>query len=247
MTTTADSPPVRRKLRNFLLDARFQLKFTLYAIALSLFVAILLGSFLYRSTQALVRETELAVEARSKAAESSRGLSTALLNNELLSNMDDPSFAEQLKKKSRDIDAGFEAERAAIVGQRAELQHQQRMAWLMLAGCLLGFILLSTVATIIATHKVAGPLLRIRRLVQSVAEGRLELPPYNLRDGDEVQDVFEATVHMIQALRDQQAKDLSQVRAAIAATESSGGSPDALSALRALEARVETRVAAFKV
>lgn len=246
MSSLAHNPAVQRKLRNYLLDARFQLKFTLYILAISLALAVLLGGFLWRSARVLVHETEQAVEARSKAAETSRALSTALLNNELLSKLDDPSFSAQLKDKSRAIDAGFEAERSAIVKQRAELQRRQRLTWVVLGGCLFGFIVFTTLATIVATHKVAGPLLRIRRLVQSVAEGRLETPPYQLRDGDELKELFESTSQMVQALRDQQAKDLTQVRASIAAVENSGASPDILQGLRALEARLEARILAPK-
>src|SRR5580658_3242280 len=83
-------PPPKRYLRNYLLDARFQLKFTAYAVGATLIVVALLGVFLWVTSQRLFRETESAVDARSKAAETSKDLGNAALGNTLLAHMNDP-------------------------------------------------------------------------------------------------------------------------------------------------------------
>jgi HAMP domain-containing protein len=234
--------PVNRRWRNYLLDPRFQLKFTSYIVLSSLVLAVLLGAFLVRTTRVLMRETESAVEARSRAAEASRSLSTATLNNELLARMDDPAFEAQLKAKSQAIDAAYEAERKAIVAQRAELVHRQRLTWAVLAGCLLGFIVLVALATIVATHRIVGPLMRIRRIVQAVADGQLHGHLHALRERDELKETFESVSRMVQRLRERQEEDVLELARALARAEAGGLGAAPLTELRALEARMRHRL-----
>src|SRR5688500_13259241 len=78
----------KRQARNFLLDARFQLKFASYIVGITLVLAALLGVFLYRTTNHLFAQAQSAVDARSSAAESSRELGIATLNNDLARNLD---------------------------------------------------------------------------------------------------------------------------------------------------------------
>jgi HAMP domain-containing protein len=245
VTATAPKPlagPVNRRWRNYLLEPRFQLKFTSYIVLSSLVLAVLLGAFLVHTTRVLMRETESAVEARSRAAEASRSLSTATLNNELLARMEDPAFETQLKAKSQAIDAAFEAERTAIVAQRAELVHRQRLTWVVLAACLLGFIVLVAMATIVATHRIVGPLMRIRRIVQAVADGQLHGHLHALRERDELKETFESVSRMVQRLRERQEEDVLELSRALAQAEAGGLAAAPLAELRALEARMRHRL-----
>ncbi|MRI90467.1 HAMP domain-containing protein [Aggregicoccus sp. 17bor-14] len=244
-TATLVTPPpgaVNRRLRNYLLEPRFQLKFTSYIVLSSLVLSVLLGAFLVHTTRVLMQETESAVEARSRAAEASRSVSTATLNNELLARMDDPAFEAQLKAKSQAIDAAYEAERSAIVQQRAELVHRQRLTWVVLAGCLLGFIVFVALATIVATHRIVGPLMRIRRIVQAVADGQLQGHLHALRERDELKETFESVSRMVQRLRERQEEDVLELSRALAQAEAGGLAAGALGELRALEARMRHRL-----
>ncbi|MFP2909324.1 signal protein [Pyxidicoccus sp. 3LFB2] len=241
-TTTAPMAPVKRRWRNFLLDTGFQLKLTAYMVAVTLVLSALLGVFLVRAARTLMRETATAVEARSRAAEVSRELSGATLSNELLERMNDPTFEATFREKSRSIDAAYEAERTAIVAQRAELERQQRLTWWVLGGLLTGFTLVVALGTIVVTHRLAGPLLRIRRMVNEVRDGKLRPPKYGLRDGDELRDLFEDTRMMVQRLRELHEEDASALAKALKSAEGSGASPEALAELRTLEARYRTRL-----
>ena len=58
---------------------------------------------------------------------------------------------------------------------------------------LAAFVVFIALASIVATHKIVGPLFRIKRLVNDISQGRLAVPAYPLRQGDELQDVFEKT------------------------------------------------------
>lgn len=237
------SAPAKRRLRNYLLDARFQLKFTGYILLTAIAISAVLGVFLWRNSRELMREAELAVEARSTAAETSKELSNATLANELMAKFDDPVFADQLKQKSAQIDAQYDAERNAIVQQRAELVKKQRLIWIILVGCLAAFVVFIALASIVTTHKIVGPLFRIKRLAGEVRDGRLVVPAYPLRQGDELQDVFEAMTAMVTSLRTRQLEDLRRVEALIDTARTSG-QPALVESLQGLHREMKARIEA---
>lgn len=222
-----------RKVRNFLLDARFQLKFAAYFVGMTLVVTALLGVFLVRTTGSLFAQMSAAVEARSKAAETNRELGNCTLNNELTRNLDDPEFAARLAERSRAIDGAFEAEKAAVQAQSAELKRQQTVTFLALLGGLAAFIVGIALGAIVITHRIVGPLFRLKRMAREVADGAVRPPAYGLRPGDELQDVFQGFAAMVTELRTRTEGELRLVDAALA------GDAEALKRLKAeLEARL---------
>jgi methyl-accepting chemotaxis protein len=202
-----------RKLRNFLLDARFQLKFAAYFVVLTLIITGLLGAFLVRTTDSLFAQISASVEARRKAAETSRELGSCTLNNELTANLNDPDFTAKLAEKSRTIDEAFENERAQAQEQSVEVKKQQRWTLYILMGALLAFIGLIALTAIVITHRIVGPLFRIKRMAREVANGTIRPPTYGLRPGDELQDVFEVFAEMVTQLRLRAEADLAAAKA----------------------------------
>jgi hypothetical protein len=240
--TARSGPPPKRYLRNYLLDARFQLKFTGYAVGVTLVVVALLGAFLWMTTQALFRETEAAVDARSKAAETSKELGNAALSNTLLEHFNDPGFEKQLREQSKAIDDKYEYEKAAIVAQYNQLQRQQRATLWALIGGMLGFVLFVAVGAVVTTHKIVGPLFRFKRMAQEVGTGKLRLPTFGLRQGDEFQDLFTLMSRMIQFLRDCESGDIVRINDALAAAEKAGLPPETLSMLKEVAAAKQRRL-----
>lgn len=222
-----------RKLKNFLLDARFQLKFAGYFVAVTLVVTGLLGAYLVRTTDSLFTQMKSAVDARSKAAETSRELGTCTLNNELTANLDDPDFTAKLAEKSKAIDAAFEAERAAVQAQTESLQQQQRITLYALLGVLMLFIFLIAATAIVITHRIVGPLFRIKRMAREVSDGMVRPPTYGLRPSDELHDVFNVFAEMVKQLRLRAEADLAGVKAAL------GGDAEAL---KKLEEELQARL-----
>ncbi len=233
--------PPRRKIRNFILDARFQLKFTSYIVLLTVIVAALMGVFLWRTTDTLFRETEIAVEARSKAAEKSKELSNATLANEIIQHMEDPAFEAQLKEKAAAIDRAYEAEKNAIIAAREKLVQQQKVTLVALVGGFIAFIIFIALASIVTTHKIVGPLFRVKRMAQEVADGKLRVPTYGLRPGDELKDVFDAFASMVKALRDREEADLQRVQSALSLA-SQTGNDELVRELQTLEARLKAKL-----
>jgi methyl-accepting chemotaxis protein len=237
---TGGSARSDRKLKNYLLDARFQLKFAGYIVVLTLIVAGMLGAFLGYTTTTLFNQAQLAVDARSKAAETSKELGTCTLNNDLSRNMDNPDFEKQLKERSDAIDKAYEVEKNAVIEAKAQLVTQQKVTLLALVGGLLMFVVFIGLASIVTTHRIVGPLFRVKRMATEVSAGKLKPPSYGLRPGDELKDVFEAFAAMVTSLRVRQEADLKSLVDAIAAAKAKGYDVTALEKLRDdLQARLD--------
>lgn len=235
-------PPPKRYLRNYLLDARFQLKFTTYAVGVTVFISILLGWFLWRTTRELLTETQAAVDARSKAAETSKELGNAALSNQLLEHFNDPEFEKQLKEQSRAIDEQYDAEKAAIVAQYQGLKRQQRATVWAVVCALVLFVVFVAAGAIISTHHIVGPLFRFKRMAQEISNGRLRVPTFGLRHGDEFQDFFDILARMTQFLRDSEAQDVKVLQEAMLLAEKSGADSKVIGVLKELEASKKRRL-----
>lgn len=230
----------KRQLRNYLLDTRFQLKFTSYLVLAAAAITVLLGSVLWRSSEMLMRQTAAAVDARSRAADTSRELGNVALSS-MLASVTDPAFAEELKRRSADIDRKHEAERQAIEAQRAELVSRMQRTWTVLIAALAAFIVFIALSGIYATHRIAGPIFRLKRLANEVAEGRLRPMDGALRPSDELRDLYAAFSAMVEKLRANQETDLTAVERALQEAERAGQA-ELASGLRALAATLRGRI-----
>jgi methyl-accepting chemotaxis protein len=215
-------PAFKRSWRNYLLDARFQLKFASYIVAINVVISAMLGVFLWDTTGVLFRQMQSAVDARSAAAETSKELGMCTLNNELAQKMDDPEFAKQMEAKSAQIDADYDLEKSKQVKMKADLELQQRATLFTLMGAMVAFIIFIAMGTIVTTHRIVGPLFRIKRLANEVADGKLRPPAYGLRPGDELKDVFDVFANMVTVLRARQEGDLKRVDQALGELKASG-------------------------
>ena len=232
----------QRRLRNYLIDKRLQLKFTAYTVVASLLAAALLGLFLLFASRTVLKEAESAVEARSRAAETSHELGNIALSNALFAHLHDPAFEAQLREKSRSIDQQFETEKAATVAQRSLLVLRQRLLFWVLLGALALFVLGVALASIVLTHRIAGPLYRIRRMVDEVAHGRLLPPPNKLRDSDELKELFTSFREMVESLRGHEAETVGLIELALKKAEVAGANESVLVELRALLVRMRGRL-----
>src|SRR5262249_9027573 len=66
------------------------------------------------------------------------------------------------------------------------------------------------VAGIMFTHKIAGPIFKMKRLLREVGEGKLVVRE-KLRKGDELQHFFEAFEKMVEDLRKHQKAEIAKV------------------------------------
>src|SRR5262249_57904348 len=98
--------------------------------------------------------------------------------------------------------------------QAAVIEHQQRA---MLYGIVAALALLVVgigIAGIVFTHKVAGPIFKMKRLLKQVGEGKLVVRE-KLRKGDELHHFFAAFEKMVHDLRAKQEAEIAKLDAII--------------------------------
>ena len=223
MMETTMSAPRQRKMRNYLLDAPLQLRFTAVLVTATLLGAGLLGIFLARALNRLSEQAERAVEARAAAAQASHELGNASLSKTLLDRFNDPQFTAQLERQSQAIDAAYQAEQVQVAEQRRDVAREStRIGWLVLCSVVV-FVLAVLLLGIVITHRIAGPVYRVRRLLADLGEGRREVPRHGLRDGDELRELFDSASSLVKTLRAEDESTLDAVSAALASPGQTDG------------------------
>lgn len=238
MTTTAAPAQGGRKnrsIRNYLLDARFQLKYTSYIVVGALIVAGVLGVFLWRTNQSLAAESDRVVQQSKKVAEESRKVSDMVK----MTIKDDPIYSQNpellaaVTGGSAQSDTEVDKQERAVEHQHTALLHQQKvMAWSLVGGLSL-LVLVMGIMGIFVTHKIAGPIYKMKLLLGQVGNGKLNFRG-GLRKGDELQDFFDSFQVMVDKLKARQTGEIERLDAALAAAKGEGVSDASLARLRAL-------------
>jgi methyl-accepting chemotaxis protein len=220
----------RRRIRNYLLDSHFQLKYASFLVSVAIVISALMGGVLHATTRAMVVESVLAVEESRKAAEESKKVSAVTRMNVRDLAAESPELVAAFEKEADAYDKVIaEHENAAVAHQVMLLERQRRMLTALVGGLTL-MVLAIGLLGIYFTHKVAGPVFKMRRLLRQVGEGNLQVDA-RLRKGDELKSFFDSFTNMVAALRDRDARQLDEIGSAIDAL----GRGDALSAATSLE------------
>jgi len=109
------------------------------------------------------------------------------------------------------------------------------------AGIITGVLLLTIalgVTGILVTHRLVGPVFRLKGWVREVKDGRLRADTGRLRKRDELQDLFEAFHAMVVSLRAVKEQDIAQLEAAIEQARGAGLPAEAISSLVATRDRM---------
>jgi methyl-accepting chemotaxis protein len=206
----------KRSVRNYLIDSRFQLKYAGILVLVAVVISATMGGVLYQTTRAVVTESTALVEESQKVSEVSR------MNVKDLAS-DSP---ELMSEFSREV----EAHDHNLAEQQASLIRRQRNMIVSLVGGLALMVVLIGLLGIYFTHKVSGPVHKMKGLLRKVGTGDLHVDA-RLRKGDELQDFFEAFTQMVASLRAFEGEQLGQIENALGAMER-GQSPEAIVALR---------------
>jgi nitrogen fixation/metabolism regulation signal transduction histidine kinase len=236
------APEVRaryqRSARNYLLDQRFQLKYTGLLVGICVVLSVALGAVLWSASSKIIEQSHQAVaqgqltvrqgqETVMRGQEvlvQSRRVSQVVAMNIAKEYKDDPELAktfgeaaqrDELKLKEEqdrlERDAATLQQRAASLEQQAaEVARQQQMLLWVIVAILSLLVVGVGVAGIVFTHKIAGPIFKIKRLLRQVGEGKLVVRE-KLRKGDELQHFFEAFEKMVDDLRSRQEAKIARV------------------------------------
>ncbi|MGD0530530.1 MAG: hypothetical protein ABSE49_35680, partial [Polyangiaceae bacterium] len=186
----------KRSFRNYLLDSRFQLKYTSYLVIVALFISGVMGSVLYTTTRGLVEESTKVVEMSQKVSEESKKVSEVSRMNIKDLASDSPELLAEFNKEAAEHDKTIADQQAAIASNQALLISRQTTVIYSLVGGLALMVVLIGLLGIYFTHKVAGPIYKMKLLLNQVAEGRLNVNA-KLRKGDELQDFFDVFAGMV--------------------------------------------------
>ncbi|HVR20139.1 MAG TPA: hypothetical protein VMS65_10595 [Polyangiaceae bacterium] len=238
----------QRRFKNYLLDTHFQLKYSAYLVLLAIVLSAGLGWMLFRSSSEVIDQSaksvrqgrEVVAKGRDVVAESQKVSAVVQMNiikDPVYS--DNPALLEafkadaaqqddRLKKQQETLQkqsADLEAQAAGLVGQR-KVMLSSLFGGLALLVVLIGF------GGIIVTHRVAGPIYKMKMNLKAVADGHLRVPS-PLRKGDELVDFFETYRSMVIALRGRQEEEIQRIEKAITMLEAKAGAGD-LDSLQAL-------------
>ena len=210
---TTSTGRYKRSVRNLLIDSRFQLKYTGLLVIVALVVSVLLGGFLYVTSRDVVVEGAKVVEESKKVTDV---VMMYIKDNygqypELAS-----AFTEDASKSDQKI----------IEQQKALVRQQQKML-AALVGALALLVVIIGMCGIWFTHKIAGPVYKMKMLLRQVGDGKLVFQG-SLRKGDELQDFFEAFSSMVDKLRDRQSKEVAELDVALKMASEAGASKESL-------------------
>ncbi|MCA9596480.1 MAG: HAMP domain-containing protein [Myxococcales bacterium] len=226
-----------RRVRRYLLDPRFQLKWTSYLVVVVLAVMVGLGFLIARLASRASDTAQIAVTQAEKAFKESKtnnilargAVEMAGPENAGLAAAMNESLAEVDKKQSKNLDE-VKALQESIGKDRKSMQ-------MLLIGAGVVLLVILTLMGIVITHRIVGPVYKMKRLLRRVSTGRLAVDA-RLRKGDELEDLFETFLQMTYSLRAMQNAHIATLDATLHHAEESQAAPEVLEGMRALRAQL---------
>jgi hypothetical protein len=258
----------KRSWRNLLINKRYQLRFTLFMVALSAVMMSLLGWWVMTvaagATTVAVNNTLSSCQdlpgAKPSETSAARAIQPAPQPSPPVAPAEprsrprpvvtiDDSGMEDLPAPEADAGMAATAEEVAVYercvaglsGKVAVLARRQQMIFWVLIGVGVLLALGLLVYGILMTHKVAGPLHKVTLYLDKLRNGRYD-PVYNLRKGDHLVGFYEHFKAAHAGMRTLQDEDLVRLRALLAAADQAqlaGRSPEMAAALAELRALAE--------
>lgn len=229
MTTSAQAPTTappqkyKRSIKNYLLDAKFQLKWTGRILAVALGISALMGVFLYQTSHEVTEQSQKVIaqgDALLKESQKNSDLVKMQITKEYA---DAPELAKTFSSSTDELDAKLHERYTALQAQAEETKHKQNTMLLSLVAGLTLLVILIGLLGIYFTHKVVGPIYKMKMLLRQVGEGKLNFHG-KLRKGDELQDFFEVFADMVEKLKARQAEEVAELEAAMAEAQATGAS-----------------------
>lgn len=231
MTTSAQpaaaAPKYKRSIKNYLLDARFQLKWTAYILSVALVISAIMGVFLYRTSREVTEQSQKVIQQGDALISESQKNSDLVKMQIKEQYADAPELADTFNKSASDLDKGLIEKHRQLEQQAAQTRQQQVTMLTSLVAGLTLLVFLIGLLGIYFTHKVVGPIYKMKLLLGQVGGGKLNFKG-GLRKGDELQDFFVAFASMVEKLKDRQAREVEELEAAMEAAKRSGASDEAI-------------------
>jgi len=212
-TPNAAPPRYKRSFKNYLIDSKFQLKYTGFILIAAVTISAVLGVFLWQTSAEVVAESQ-------KVVEQSKKVSDVVKMSIKDDYGDNPTLAKAFSDEAAQQDKKIQDQQDALV-------RQQRTMLFTLVGALAVMVFVIGVLGIYFTHKVAGPIYKMKLLLNQVADGKLKVNA-KLRKGDELQDFFDVFANMVDNLRARRAAEVAWLDSALESVKGQGASEEAL-------------------
>jgi len=249
------APKFKRSARNYLLDSRFQLKWTGYLVGVTVVVAVALGWLLFRQTSKTLAIGAEAVKvgaeankAGKDAVQQSTALNTKLEMDAMKTYGDDPVLLDTLKEANKTETeqitaraAQLESIQSNLEKERQALEDQQKVLMITLVAALVAFVAAVGMAGIVVTHKIAGPIFKMKRLLREVGDGKIHVES-RLRKGDEMHDLFEVFATMVDRMRGRHEDKIKMLDAAIEHGVEAGVDEATMSKIRGVRAALQSEL-----
>jgi hypothetical protein len=192
----------QRKLRNYLLDKKFQLKYTGIVIAVTAILSAVLGYYLYQEI-VVSQNTILARDLASDTFVIQPGdAQETFEETERVTGRIHEEVSEAVASKVAVVISvnNAPAGRAVDLYQDSFQEEMGRKSTVLFVA--LGvFLFVLAVMWVYLTHRIAGPVYKMKLLFSKVTATNLRVDG-RLRKGDELQEAFESFLSMIDRLRD---------------------------------------------
>lgn len=234
--TTSVSPPAaaggarpkyKRSIKNYMLEPKFQLKWTGYLLAVALVVSGLLGAFLLRTSNEVTEQSAQVISQGNKVLDESKKNSELVRMTIKEQYADAPELGQSFNKEAEAIEKKLEEQHKQLEAQAAQTKRQQQTMMLSLIGGLSFLVVLIGLVGIFITHKVVGPIYKMKLLLRQVGDGKLNFHGAP-RKGDELRDLFEVFSATVDKLKARQAAEVDELTEAMAEAKASGASESAL-------------------
>jgi len=236
----------QRRLRNFLLDRHFQLKYSGYLVAVTLFLSLSLGVLLWRTGKELIAQSRASVTLGEEVVERGRNLLNESEKVNAVVRMsivdayaDDPALLEVFQGEAQKRDGlllsqqkQLEDNSQALKQQSLVIEGQTLTFAIVIVAALLILVLGVGVAGVVVTHKVAGPVYKMQKLLGELAKGHFRVVA-RLRKGDELQYFFDAFNEAAEQLSRRQEEEIEQLTKAITLlADADAGDPEGVTLAR---------------
>lgn len=232
MSSPRPSRRHQRKMRNLLLDRRFQLKYSAYFVGIALFLSASMGLILWRVSNALIVQSRASVALGEEIVQrgqallvESKKVSDVVQMNIVDAYDEDPALLEVFQGEAQRHDAWLVAGQEqlqdnsrALRKQSDNMAREHRLFSLVLTLVLVVLFVVVGLVGIVVTHRIAGPIFKMKRLLRELGEGYLKVPT-SLRKGDDLQDFFEEFQRTVDRLRERKTGELTQLEEILTALD----------------------------
>jgi nitrogen fixation/metabolism regulation signal transduction histidine kinase len=226
-----------RQTRRYLLNPRFQLKWTGYLVVVVVLVMTGLGLVIAKIAGRASDTATLAVKQAEKAYEESRSNNILVRRTIELAGGENPTLQVVMNDSLAEVDAQSEKNLADVRSRQADIARDRQNLQLLLIAAGIALLGLLTGMGVIITHRIVGPVHKMKRLLRRVSTGRLVIEE-RLRRGDELEDLFDTFLQMTYSLRAQQTARLATLDGTLKRAELTATPQEVLEGMRALRAQM---------